>query len=182
MFLYKRHTLLPYCNTLPLLSVDTRISIPENVRMKIYIALLSVLLTACVGGSSAYLSPDVQRVNTETGEVQTITNARELEGGIIKAFPDIPIPSSHRIDLERSVIFTSPSQTVGKIALQGKGDVDSLFRFFETQMTTNGWSMVNAFQSSTSSLYFAKPGRFVAIIIEAMSQGSSRVTINIGPE
>lgn len=145
----------------------------------VYLTLLPVLLAGCGG---IYKSPDVTRMDAESGEIQTVSKVENFESGIVKAFPDIPIPASHRIDLERSVIFTSPSETVGKVALVGGGDLDSLFRFFESQMVVQGWSLVNAFQSSTSSLYFAKPGRFVAIIIEAAGKAGSRVTINVGPE
>lgn len=138
------------------------------------------VLTGCQG---VMKSPDVVRMDTESGQVQTYTEAKQFESGIVQAFPDIPMPASHKIDLERSVIFTSPTQTVGKISMIGGGDVDSLYRFFDTQMEANGWSKVNSFQSSTSSLYFAKPGRFVAVIIEGSGKGGgSRVTINVGPE
>ena len=141
---------------------------------------LAVTLAGCTG---VYKRPDVARVDIETGATQLVTDAKAFESGIIKAFPDIPIPASHKIDLDRSVIFTSPSQTVGKISLVGRGGADSLFRFFEDQMAAQGWSMVNSFQSATSSLYFAKPGRFVAIIIEADAKiQGTRVSINIGPE
>lgn len=145
------------------------------------IAITAALVSAGCGLGGVYKSPDVQRVD-DSGQAQTVSEIENFESGIINAFPDIPIPASHKIDLERSVIFTSPTQTVGKITLDGKGDLDSLYRFFETQMNAQGWSMVNAFQSATSSLYFAKPGRFVAIIIEATGKNSSRVSINIGPE
>ena len=76
-------------------------------------------LGACTG---SYIRPDVARTN-EDGQTEYVTNADQLESGIIKAFPDIPIPASHRIDLQQSVIFTSPSNTMGKISLAGKGDV-----------------------------------------------------------
>ena len=82
------------------------------------------------------------------------------------------------VDLVESVIFSSPTQTVGKIVLRGRADSASLYRFFEDSMAAKGWSTVNAFQSSVSSLYFAKPGRFVAIVITQ----DSTVYINIGPE
>lgn len=142
---------------------------------------LAIALSACTQTPfGVYKSPDVETYN-EKGEAQMRTAAKDFESGVIKAFPDIPIPATHKINLEKSVIFTSPSQTIGKVTLEGAGDVDSLFRFYETNMTTNGWSMVNAFQSSTSSMYFAKPGRFVAIIIETAAAGS-RVYINVGPE
>lgn len=149
-------------------------------RTTLLACLSAFALAGCVGG--AYKKPDVTRMDSETGEVRTYTEAKNFESGIVQAFPDIPIPASHKIDLERSVIFTSPSQTVGKIALNGSGDVDSLYRFFNMNMETNGWSKVNAFQSATSSLYYAKPGRFVAIIIESTGKAGSRVTINVGPE
>mgnify|MGYP003638389973 CR=1 FL=1 len=139
--------------------------------------LTAAVISACTGN---YKSPDIHTFG-ENGEQKVTTDTRTFDSGVIKAFPDIAIPSTHKIDLEKSVIFTSPTQTVGKITLSGSGDADSLYRFFEEQMAANGWSMVNAFQSATSSLYFAKPGKFVAVIIESTKTGSN-VFINIGPE
>jgi len=146
---------------------------------------LAVLLAATVSGCATgiggtYKSPEVHSFN-DKGEKEVLTDTKVFESGVIRSFPDIAIPSTHKIDLDKSVIFTSPTQTVGKITLSGSGDADSLFRFFEEQMTANGWSMVNSFQSATSSMYYAKPGKFVAIIIEATQTGS-RVYINVGPE
>ncbi len=151
----------------------------EILKTSVGAAMATALLTGCIGG--VYKSPDVAQ-RTESGETQYVADAKEFESGIIKAFPDIPIPATHKIDLQQSVIFTSPTQTMGKIALTGSGDVDSLYRFFEKNMPEQGWSLVNAFQSSTSSMYFAKPGKFVAIIIEGTGKSGSRVLINIGPE
>lgn len=145
------------------------------------VTLATLALSACANSPfGVYKTPDREAYD-ETGKMQTVTKAKSFETGIIKAFPDIPIPSSHKIDLERTVIFTSPTQTVGKVTLTGKGDVDSIYRYFEAQMVNNGWNLVNAFQSATSSMYFAKPGRFVAIIIEGTAQNST-VFLNIGPE
>jgi hypothetical protein len=145
------------------------------------LVLTTAVLAACSGPfGGTYKSPDVHSFNDQ-GEKLLTTDTKSFETGVIKAFPDIAIPSTHKIDLEKSVIFTSPTQTVGKITLTGSGDADSLYRFFEEQMAANGWSMVNAFQSSTSSLYFAKPGKFVAIIIESTKTGNN-VFINVGPE
>jgi hypothetical protein len=139
----------------------------------------TAVLTSC---DSNMLRPDVTRVNPKTGEVSTRTDARELEAGIIQSFPDVPIPASHKIDLSQSMIFNSPSQTMGKLTITGSGDVESVYRFYQTNMEGKGWNLVNAFQSSTSSLYYAKPGRFLAIIIESTGRNSSRVILNIGPE
>ena len=142
-------------------------------------ALLTTTLAAC---DPNWRSPDITRVDPKTGEVQTLTDATSLESGILTAFPDIPIPANFKIDLERSTIFTSNQQSLGKVVAEGRSDVLSVYRFYETSMKSNGWSTVNAFQSSTSSMYFAKPGKFVAIIIESTGRFSSRVTLNIGPE
>lgn len=152
----------------------------KTVMTRFSFLAIALVMAGCTG---VYKRPDVARVDQETGSTELVSDTQAFESGIIKAFPDIPIPASHKIDLDRSVIFTSPSQTVGKISLVGRGGADSLFRFFESQMAAQGWSMVNSFQSATSSLYFAKPGRFVAIIIEADAKiQGTRVSINIGPE
>tara|TARA_Y100000780_G_scaffold211112_2_gene210175 strand:- start:372207 stop:372722 length:516 start_codon:yes stop_codon:yes gene_type:complete len=142
-----------------------------------FLALMVVVggLYGCNG--NMYFRPDRTAVD-ESGNPRTVTEARSLEEGIIQAFPDLPVPASHKIDLVESVIFSSPTQTVGKIVLRGRADSASLYRFFEDSMAAKGWSTVNAFQSSVSSLYFAKPGRFVAIVITQ----DSTVYINIGPE
>lgn len=137
------------------------------------------LLTAC---DPNWRSPDVTRINKETGEVQTVSDVREFEAGVLKAFPDVPVPASHKIDMERTTIFTSNNQSLGKIVMEGSGDVSSLYHFFSTEMPAKGWSLVNGFQSGTSSLYYAKPGKFVAVIMEQTGRRSSRVTLNVGPE
>lgn len=134
-------------------------------------------LSGCAAFDGMYIKPDQQRV-TEDGHKQIISDSEKIQSAMLKAFPDVPIPASHRIDLSESVIFTSPTQTIGKIVLKGSASIDSLFRFFETNMKDKGWSEVNAFQSAVSSLYFAKPGRFVAIVITQ----DATVYINVGPE
>lgn len=136
--------------------------------------LVATMLTACGG---KYFKPDRRTVD-DTGQPRTVTEAKDLEEGIIKAFPDIPVPATHRVDLTETVIFTSPTQTVGKIVLRGRADGTSLYRFFDETMPAKGWSTVNAFQSAVSSLYFAKPGKFAAIVIT----DDNSVYINVGPE
>lgn len=151
-----------------------------KTRTLLALALLATsTLSAC---DPNWRSPDVTRVDPKTGEVKTITDTREFESGILKAFPDIPIPATHKIDLERSTIFTSNNQSLGKVVAEGSGDVTSLYAFFQKELPEKGWSLVNAFQSSTSSLYYAKPGKFVAIILEQTGRTSSRITFNVGPE
>lgn len=150
-----------------------------------------VIATACIatlvsGCTTNFGGQSPNAAGNEAGTFEQVSAAQAqpdvLESTIIKAFPDIPIPASHTIDLNRSLIFTSPNQTAGKIALEGKENVEKVFNFYEEEMAAQGWSLVNAFQSSTASLYYAKPGRFVAIIIESTGRNGSRVLINIGPE
>lgn len=143
------------------------------------VAVMGLLLSSCSG---TYMqAPEVTRLNPKTGEVETKSSLTEIEAGVVKTFPDIPIPASHKVDLERSVIFSSPTQTVGKLVTEGSGDAASVFAFYSQRMKEAGWRLVNSFQSATSSLYFSKQGKFAAIIIEAEGRGT-RVTINIGPE
>lgn len=141
-----------------------------------YLPLLAALLIAgCAGSPNA----NVTQVDPKTGQPM---QAADTAAAMLRAFPDIPIPANHKIDLDRSMIFTTPGQSMGKLATQGSGDVDTIYHFYTEKMPQNGWNLVNAFQSATSSLYYAKPGRFVAIIIEPRGLGGSRVSLNIGPE
>ena len=139
--------------------------------------LSAMVLVGCGSLQGNYFSPDRHTTNEE-GQPETITEARDIEKGIIRAFPDIPVPATHKVDLNESVIFSSPTQTVGKIVLKGNADSTSLYRFFEETMRDKGWSTVNQFQSGVSSLYFAKPGKFAAIVIAK----DKTVYINVGPE
>jgi hypothetical protein len=146
------------------------------MRKTLYLSALAVaLLSACTSMQNA----GVTQIDPKTGQP---VPAAETAAAMLKAFPDVPIPANHKLDLERSMIFTAPNQTLGKLATTGGGSVDTVYHFFADQMPKNGWHLVNAFQSGTSSLYFAKPGRFVAIIIEADGRNSSRVSMYIGPE
>ena len=150
--------------------------------MKRFFLLTAIPLLALTACDPNLRSPEVTRVDPKTGEVKTISDVREFEAGILKSFPDIPIPATHKINMERSTIFTSNAQSLGKIVVEGRGDTYSLFEFYQKSMKEQGWSLVNAFQSETSSMYYAKPGKFVAVIIETTGRLSSRVTLNVGPE
>lgn len=150
-----------------------------NLTVLLMAAFVGLLMSSCTNPNLQ--SPEVMHINPKTGEVETKTSIKEIEGGLLKTFPDIPIPATHKIDLEKSVIFASPSQTVGKLVTEGSGDAASVYAFYTAKMPESGWRLVNSFQSATSSLYFAKQGRFAAIIIEADGR-SSRITINVGPE
>ena len=152
-----------------------------NLRFILFCGL-ALYLSGCSLLGGHYKHADVTRV-LEDGTTKLVSDTRSFESGIVKSMPDIPIPATYKINLEKTLIFTSPTQTVGKIFLEGRGDTDSLYRFFEEQMVAQGWSLVNAFQSSTGALYYAKPGKFAAIIIQSTSKtGSSNISINVGPE
>lgn len=138
----------------------------------------AMLLASCTSG----YRPNLTIIDPKTGETSVRTDTKELDAGTIPTFPDIPIPASFSIDYERSLLFTSPSQTIGRLVAEGGADVGSVYQFYTTKMKESGWNIVNAFQSSTSSLYFAKTGRFVAVIVESTGRRSSRITINMGPE
>jgi hypothetical protein len=137
--------------------------------------LLLALLAGCTGGPN----PNVVQTDPKTGQP---VESPGTAAAMLKAFPDVPIPADHKLDLEHSVIFTAPTQAMGKLVTEGGGSVDTVYHFYAQQMPAQGYKLVNAFQSSTSSLYFTKPGRFVAIIIESAGRSSSRVSMNIGPE
>ncbi len=139
---------------------------------------VSTALSAC---GSVYKSANVTRV-TEDGRTEVVSEVESYEKGFIKAFPDIPIPSTHRINLAKSVIYTSPSVTMAKVTLSGGGDLDSLYRFFEENMAANDWTMVNAVQSSQSFMHYAKPGRFTSIFIENLGKYGNQVHMTVGPE
>ena len=166
-----------------------RLTLPPNRAILICMKILNICaltlsaaallsLTACTQG----WSPQVTRINPKTGETETIGGLKEVEAGIIKAFPEIPIPANHRIDVDRSVIFHSQKQSVGKIVTSGSGDIASIYNFYETEMPTKGWTLVNGFLSSVGSLYYARPGTFVAITISQNGTRGTSVTLNIGPE
>src|SRR5690606_40355610 len=69
-------------------------------------------------------------------------------------------------DLDRSVIFHSNNQALGKVVAAGGGDLPSVFAFYQEEMPRKGWTLVNSFQSNVGNLYYARPGTFVAITIE----------------
>ena len=167
-------------------AVDGRGRVVEDGGMKMiktsFIAVtvlsLGLVVAAC---SQKWQKPEVTRIDAKTGEVQTKNGLKEIEAGTIKTFPDLPLPATHKIDLDRSVIFHSNNQALGKVVAAGGGDLPSVFAFYQEEMPRKGWTLVNSFQSNVGNLYYARPGTFVAITIEPTGRGS-RVTMNIGPE
>ena len=105
-------------------------------------AFALALLAGCTTTGDTYRSPDVQRVNEKTGKVEYVSSAKTLEMGFLNNFSDLPIPGTHKADLSQSMLFTSTSQSIGRITLKGPADMDSLFRFFQDNMTAKGWKMV----------------------------------------
>lgn len=139
------------------------------------------LLSLALGlGACTQMSETWTSWTSPTDESQP--EKRPTEASLRSAFPDISLPKGSEIDLDRSFVFSSPTQTVGKLAADVPYDVATTFRFYQNQMPADGWSLVNAFQSGTASLYYAKSGRFAGLIIERTGRHSCRVTFNVGPE
>src|SRR5262245_33519003 len=98
---------------------------------KIILLGTAVLLAGCAMLEPRDSNANIVTIDPKTGHpIETATTAAAM----LKAFPDIPIPASHRLNLERSMIFTATAQTMGKLTTEGSGDVDTIFHFYNRQM------------------------------------------------
>ena len=80
-------------------------------------------------------------------------------------FGDVLIPTELELDRKASFVFQTPNLTAGVMALKGRVEMNSLIRFFETNMNKDNWRPVSSFKSVRTIMLFQKDNRWCVINI-----------------
>lgn len=94
---------------------------------------------------------------------------------------DIPIPTSTRINTERSTILGNGDRWFGRMILVLDRPTTQAFAYYQEQMGTFGWEAVTAVQGKTSTLSFTRGDRAATIEIGPSGLRSSEVTVTVSP-
>lgn len=95
-------------------------------------------------------------------------------------FPDIPIPSGTKIDLEKTLVFGN-DPWYGQLALDASGNAGQLFDFYRQNLSNYGWQEVTSVRAPTSILTYATADRVLAIAIQSGTITGSKVTVTVSP-
>jgi hypothetical protein len=80
-------------------------------------------------------------------------------------FDDIPIPREMKINVRESILFESQNIRSGMLAFSGRVNSDSLFSYFLTSMSNEGWRLISYIKYGTYIMTFEKPHKLCIIRI-----------------
>lgn len=84
----------------------------------------------------------------------------------VREFDDLLIPREMDIHKESSAIYRREGMSAGLLRLAGRVETNSLMRYFQNNMTNEGWRLVSQFRSPQSLMIFQKGNRMAVIAIE----------------
>lgn len=97
-------------------------------------------------------------------------------------FSDMPIPSSARMDLDRSLILGPKDNWLGRLAFHSSSSASETFDFYANGMSRFGWQPVAVVRGSTSAMTYTRADRVATIQIVGTTFGGSDVTITVAPQ
>jgi hypothetical protein len=80
-------------------------------------------------------------------------------------FDDIPIPREMKINVKESILFESQNIRSGMLSFSGRVNSDSLFNYFQTSMTNEGWKLISYIKYGTYIMTFEKPNKLCIVRI-----------------
>lgn len=100
----------------------------------------------------------------EKGPVKPETAPKRLPD--VREFDDVLIPREMTIDKDGSAIYRREGMSAGLLRLSGRIEVNSLIRYFQNNMASEGWRLVTQFRSPHSLMLFQKGNRMAVIAVE----------------
>jgi len=80
-------------------------------------------------------------------------------------FDDVLVPSELKVDRQRSFVYHTDEFTAGVLVLTGRVELNSLIRFFDSNMAKDNWRLLSSFKSPRTILFFTKANRSCIINI-----------------
>jgi hypothetical protein len=104
--------------------------------------------------------------DTQTG-YQPVETQPESESVTHKYydFDDIPIPREMKINVKESILYESQNIRSGMLLFSGRVNSDSLFSYFQTSMSNEGWKLISYIKYGTYIMTFEKPNKLCIIRI-----------------
>jgi hypothetical protein len=96
-------------------------------------------------------------------------------------FPDMPIPTEGRFDLDQTLVFGTEDAWFGRIVIHTQYSPDDMFEFYQMQMPAFGWGQVTAIRAATSILAYSRRERIATLQIQSTEKLGTEVLIIVSP-
>jgi len=122
-----------------------------------FVALGAAALAGCAGvAGSSQPSNDTASAGG-SGTQETGSNA-----GFAR-FVDIPMPGKNTIDLDRTLVFGTEKDWIGRVSLSSSMGVSEIYDFYKREMPRFGWTELTSVRSATSVLTYQMDNRIATI-------------------
>ncbi len=138
------------------------------------LVLGAAVLAGCSGvaGSS---QPSSNTASTGGGTQETGANA-----GFAR-FVDIPMPAKNTIDLDRTLVFGTEKDWIGRVSLSSSMGVSEIYDFYKREMPRFGWSELTSVRSATSVLTYQMDSRIATIQVSGQRFGGAAIEFWMNP-
>lgn len=113
-------------------------------------------VTLCAAAALAGCAGETSNSNPSNG------NPAAQQAGFAQ-FTDVPIPPKNNIDLDRTLVFGSDHDWIGRIALSSSMGVSEVYDFYKREMPKLGWTELTSLRSATSVLSYQQDNRIATI-------------------
>ena len=134
-----------------------------------------ILLVACLMLSMSACSIFSSSTSTAEGDV-----ADSAAIGRYWDFDDVLVPSTMKLEKDKSMIFNSDGYKGGLLVFNDNVELNSLVNFFMISMTKDNWLHKASFKYPNVAMFFAKQDR-TCIIQISESSFSTTVSIWVAP-
>jgi hypothetical protein len=83
-----------------------------------------------------------------------------------REFDDIMIPRDMEIDKESSAVYRRDGMSLGILRMSGKVDGNALLRYFQNNMSNEGWRQVSLLRAPQSLMVFQKGNRMAVLALD----------------
>lgn len=139
------------------------------------------VLSACASGPFAKnknSDPLMDQGSSQSFEVSGVIPATETR------FPDVPLPSKLKEDVERTFVYESRSLQIGRLVYTSKWPLNDLAQFYIKETPKFNWTLVSVLQADGIHLTFEKPGKRMMVLLREsrVLRGGSQLIINLTPD
>lgn len=123
------------------------------------------------------------------GSSQPSLNSASAAGGVPETgsnagfarFVDIPMPAKNSIDLDRTLVFGTEKDWIGRVSLTSSMGVSEIYDFYKREMPRFGWSELTSVRSSTSVLTYQMDTRIATIQVASQRFGGAAIEFWMNP-
>ncbi len=155
-------------------------------RVTVVLLLVGLVGLGCQTSPFTRTSDDPTAGELPEGEKEGV-EAPLLPGGMLplaveQRFKDIPLPVDLKEDASRTYVYETPEIQLGRMVYTSRASVNALASFFLEECPVADWEIESVMQADGTKLVMRKPGKRLAIDIQAQGLGRSQVVIiNLTP-